>query len=160
MAIKVGDRIPSATLKELTPDGIKDVKTDDLFANRKVVLFAVPGAFTPLCSAQHLPGYVTHADALKKKGVDEVVCMAMNDPFVMDAWCKDRGAVGKVRLVSDGNGELTKALGLGLDASGFGMGQRSQRYAMIVQDGTVKELMVEPGPGLNASSAESVLGKL
>ena len=160
MAIKVGDRIPSATLKELTSDGIKDVKTDDLFGNRKVVLFAVPGAFTPLCSAQHLPGYVSHADALKKKGVDEVVCMAMNDPFVMDAWSKDRGAAGKVRLVSDGNGELTRALGLEMDGSRAGLGQRTQRFAAIVDKGVVKLLNVEAPGKFEVSNAESILKAL
>jgi len=160
MAIKVGDRVPSATLKELTPDGIKDVKTDDLFANRKVVLFAVPGAFTPLCSAQHLPGYVTHADAIKKKGVDEIVCMAVNDPFVMDAWSKDRGATGKVRLVSDGNGEFTKALGLEMDGSRAGLGQRSQRFAAIVDRGVFKLVNVEAAGKFEVSNAESILKAL
>ena len=159
MSIQIGDRIPQATLNYLK-DGVQAINTDELFAGTKVVLFAVPGAFTPTCSMKHLPGFVEHYDALKKKGVDEIVCLSVNDAFVMDAWGKSSKATGKVRMLADGNGELTRALGLGMDASGFGMGQRSQRYAMILRDGKVEALMVEPGPGLNASSAESVLARL
>jgi peroxiredoxin len=147
MAIKVGDRIPSATLKEMTPDGIKDVKTDDLFRGKKVVLFAVPGAFTPLCSAQHLPGFVDKADALRAKGVDEVVCVSVNDAFVMDCWGKDRNVGSKVRLMADGNAEFTRALG-------------SQRYAAIVDDGKLKLLNVEKPGKFEASKAETILGAL
>ena len=161
MAIKVGDSLPAdVKLKEMGDGGPKDVTVGELFKGRKVVLFAVPGAFTPTCSMKHLPGFVEQSPAIRQKGVDEVVCLSVNDAFVMGAWGKEQNAAGKIDMVADGNGELTKALGLGLDASGFGMGSRSQRYAMIVQDGTVKELLVEPGPGLNASSAESVLSKL
>ena len=161
MAIKAGDKLPgNVRLKEMGDGGPKDVTVDEVFKGKKVVLFAVPGAFTPTCSMKHLPGFVEKASDIRQKGLDEIVCLSVNDAFVMGAWGKASGCGGKVRMLADGNGELTKALGLGLDASGFGMGQRSQRYAMIVQDGTVKELMVEPGPGLNASSAESVLGKL
>ena len=161
MAIKEGDTLPlDIKLKEMGEKGPQDVSVGDLFKGKKVVLFAVPGAFTPTCSMKHLPGFVEKAGDLKTKGVQEIVCVSVNDAFVMGAWGKDQGAGGKVRMLADGNGDFTKALGLELDASGFGMGKRSQRYAMIVQDGKVKELLVEPGPGLNVSSAESVLGKL
>jgi len=160
MAIKAGDRMPSGTLKTMTAEGPKDLTTDELFKGKKVVLFAVPGAFTPTCSMKHLPGFVEQAAAIRQKGVDEVVCLSVNDAFVMGAWGEQQKAKGKVRMLADGNGELTNALGLGVDASGYGMGQRSRRYAMIVDDGKVTELLVEPGGGLNVSSAESVLGKL
>ena len=140
--------------------GPQDVSVGDLFKGKEVVLFAVPGAFTPTCSMKHLPGFVEKAADLRAKGVDEVACLAVNDAFVMGAWGKDQGAAGKVRMLADGNGELTRALGLEMDASGFGMGQRSKRYAMVVKDGTVTELLVEPAGGLNVSSAESVLSKL
>ena len=159
MAIKVGDKIPSVKLKTMTKDGMKEMTTDEIFKG-KVVLFALPGAFTPTCSAKHLPGYVQHAEALKGKGVDKIVCLSVNDAFVMGAWGKEQSAGGKVRMLADGNGEFTKAVGLEMDGSGFGMGSRSKRYAMIIEDGKVKELLTEPGPGLSASSAESVLGKL
>jgi len=161
MAIKVGDRLPlQLKLKEMTENGPRDVSLEEVFRGKKVVVFAVPGAFTPTCSAKHLPGFIEKADAIKAKGMDEIVCIAVNDPFVMGAWAKASGAAGKVRLLADGNAEFTKAVGLELDASAFGMGLRSQRYAMIVADGVVQELLVEPGPGLSVSSAESVLAKL
>ena len=161
MAIKEGDTLPfDVKLKEMGEKGPQDVSVGDLFKGKTVVLFAVPGAFTPTCSMKHLPGFVEQYDALKKKGADEIVCLSVNDAFVMDAWGKSSNAGGKVRMLADGNGELTRALGLGMDASGFGMGQRSQRYAMILRDGKVEALMVEPGPGLAASSAESVLARL
>jgi glutaredoxin/glutathione-dependent peroxiredoxin len=161
MAIKVGDSIPSdLKLKEMGEGGPKDVAAGEVFKGKKVVVFAVPGAFTPTCSMKHLPGFLEQAAAIKAKGVDEIICLSVNDAFVMGAWGNANNAKGKVRMLADGNGEFTKAMGLSLDASGFGMGQRSQRYAMIVQDGKIKELLVEPGPGLNVSSAESVLGKL
>ena len=161
MAVKVGDTLPAdLKLKEMGEGGPKDVTVGDVFKGRKVVLFAVPGAFTPTCSMKHLPGFVEQAAAIRQKGVDEVVCLSVNDAFVMGAWGEQQKAKGKVRMVADGNGELTGALGLGVDASGFGMGQRSRRYAMIVDDGKVTELLVEPGGGLNVSSAESVLAKL
>jgi peroxiredoxin len=140
--------------------GPKDVSIAELTRGRKVVFFAVPGAFTPTCSMKHLPGFVEKYGELKAKGVDEVVCLSVNDPFVMGAWGKDQHAGGKVRMLADGNGEFTRAVGLEMDGSAFGLGKRSQRYAMIVKDGKVAELLVEPGPGLHASSAESVLGKL
>src|SRR5215467_6434290 len=161
MAIKVGDSLPAdLKLKEMGEGGPKDVTAGDIFKGKKVVVFAVPGAFTPTCSMKHLPGFLEQATAIKGKGVDEIVCLSVNDAFVMGAWGTANNAKGKVRMLADGNGDFAKALGLTLDASGFGMGLRSQRYAMVVQDGKVKELMVEPGPGLNASSAESVLAKL
>ncbi|HXQ22569.1 MAG TPA: peroxiredoxin [Candidatus Acidoferrales bacterium] len=161
MAIKVGDSLPAdLKLKEMGEGGPKDVTVGEVFKGKKVVLFAVPGAFTPTCSMKHLPGFLEQASAIKAKGVDEIVCLSVNDAFVMGAWGNANNAKGKVRMLADGNGEFTKAVGLSLDASGFGMGSRSQRYAMIVKDGKVQELLVEPGPGLSASSAESVLGKL
>lgn len=160
MGIKVGDALPDVKLKEMGEGGPKDVAIGELTRGKKVVFFAVPGAFTPTCSMKHLPGFVERIGDLKAKGVDEVVCLSVNDPFVMGAWGKDQGAGGKVRMLADGNGEFTRAVGLEMDGSAFGLGKRSQRYAMIVKDGKVSELLVEPGPGLNASSAESVLSKL
>ena len=161
MAIKVGDTLPKdVKLKEMSDGGPRDISVGELFKGKRVVLFAVPGAFTPTCSMKHLPGFVEQAAALRQKGADEVVCLSVNDAFVMGAWGEQQKAKGKVRMVADGNGELTNALGLGVDASGYGMGQRSRRYAMIVEDGKVTELLVEPGGGLSVSSAESVLGKL
>jgi peroxiredoxin len=160
MPAKAGDKVPSANLKELTSEGIKDVSTDDLFAGRKVVLFSVPGAFTPLCSAQHLPGFIDQAAALKAKGVDEIVCIAVNDPFVMDAWSQDRGAGDKVRLLSDGNAEFTRALGLEMDGSGAGLGTRGQRFAMIVDNGTISTLNVEAAGKFEVSKAETILEAL
>ena len=133
--------------------------TAELFAGKKVVLFAVPGAFTPTCSAAHLPGFVVNADKIKAKGVDTIVCLSVNDAFVMDAWGKDKNAEELV-MAADGNGDFTKAMGLELDGSGFGLGQRSQRYAMIVEDGVVTTLNVEPGPGFEASSAEKIMEAL
>src|SRR5215471_2587136 len=145
MTIKVGDALPfDIKLKEMGEKGPQDVSVGDLFKGKKVVLFAVPGAFTPTCSMKHLPGFVEKAAQIKAKGVDEIVCMAVNDAFVMGAWGDNQKAHGKVRMVADGNGELTKALGLELDASGFGMGHRSRRYAMIVKDGKLEELLLEP----------------
>ncbi len=161
MAIQAGEKLPAdLKLKEMGESGPKDVTVGDVFGGKKVVMFALPGAFTPTCSAKHLPGFLEKADEIKKKGVDEIVCLSVNDAFVMGAWGTANNAKGKVRMLADGNADFTKAVGLVFDGSGFGMGLRSQRYAMIVQDGVVKELLVEPGPGLNVSSAESVLAKL
>jgi len=161
MAIKIGDSLPAdLKLKEMGESGPKDVTVGEIFKGKKVVLFAVPGAFTPTCSMKHLPGFIEHASAIRAKGVDEIVCLSVNDAFVMGAWGKANNTAGKVRMVADGNGEFTKALGLSLDASGFGMGMRSQRYALVVQDGKVTELLLEPSAGLTVSSAESVLSKL
>ncbi len=159
--IKAGDALPAdVKLMEMGEGGPKPVTVGELTRGKTVVLFAVPGAFTPTCSLKHLPGFVEKAGDIRAKGVDDIVCLAVNDAFVMGAWGKEQGAGGKVRMVADGNGDLTRALGLAMDASGFGMGQRSKRYAMVVKDGTVAELFVEPAGGLNVSSAESVLGKL
>jgi peroxiredoxin len=161
MAIKVGDALPAdVKLKEMKEGGPKDVTLGELFRGKRVVLFAVPGAFTPTCSMKHLPGFVAEAQKIRAKGVDEIVCVSVNDAFVMDAWGKASGAQGKVRMLADGNGEFTRAMGLELDASGFGMGKRSQRYGMVVKDGKVEQLHVEPGPGLNVCSAVSILSKL
>jgi peroxiredoxin len=160
MAIKAGDTLPSdIKLKEMGDGGPKDVSVGELTKGKKVVLFAVPGAFTPTCSMKHLPGFVEKAGDLKAKGVQEIVCLSVNDAFVMGAWGKDQGAGGKVRMVADGNGDFTKAIGLELDASGFGMGKRSKRYAMIVSDGKVEQVLVDEA-GLKESSADSVLSKL
>ncbi len=159
--IKAGDKLPTdIKLMEMGDAGPKPVTVGELTAGRTVVVFAVPGAFTPTCSMKHLPGFIEKAADIRAKGVTEIVCLSVNDAFVMGAWGKDQGAAGAVRMVADGNGELTRALGLEMDGSGFGMGQRSKRYAMIVKDGTVAELLVEPAGGLNVSSAESVLAKL
>ena len=160
MAIKVGDRIPSVPLKVVTPAGTKDVKADEYFAGKKVVLFAVPGAFTPTCSAQHLPGYIDQSDAMRKKGVDEIACLSVNDAFVMGAWAKDRGAGSNVTMLADGNGEFTRAVGLELDGSKFGMGSRSQRYALVVDDGIVRQVAVEQPGKFEVSKAEAILGAL
>jgi peroxiredoxin len=159
MAIQAGDKIPSCTIKTMGEQGPADISTDDIFAGKKVILFAVPGAFTPGCSMTHLPGYVVSADKIKASGVDTIVCMAVNDAFVMDAWGKAQNAE-ELLMLADGNGELTAALGLELDGSGFGLGTRSQRFAMIVDDGTVTHLNVEAGPGVDVSSAETMMALL
>jgi glutaredoxin/glutathione-dependent peroxiredoxin len=160
MAIKVGDSIPDVKLMTMTGEGPKPVQSSEVLGSGKVVLFAVPGAFTPTCSDYHLPGFVLRADDLKGKGVDTIACLAVNDPFVMGAWGEAQDVDGKVTMLSDGNGDFTGAIGLEMDGSGFGLGTRSQRYAAILEDGVVKELLVEPGPGLEASSADAVLQKL
>jgi peroxiredoxin len=160
MAIKVGDRIPDVKLMTMTSEGPKPVQSGEVLGSGKVVLFAVPGAFTPTCSDYHLPGFVLRADDLKGKGVDTIACLAVNDPFVMGAWGEAQDVDGKVTMLSDGNGDFTGAIGLEMDGSGFGLGTRSQRYAAILEDGVVKELLVEPGPGLEVSSADAVLAKL
>jgi peroxiredoxin len=160
MTIQVGAKVPSVKVKVVTKDGTKEANTADLFAGKKVVLFAVPGAFTPLCSAQHLPGFVSKADEMKKKGVDEIFCLSVNDGWVMDAWGKDRSALGKVTLIADGSAEFTKAVDLTLDASGAGLGIRSQRYAAIIENGVVKHLAVEKPMKFEVSSAEAVLAAL
>ena len=160
MAIKTGDKVPSATLMQMKDGGPKPVKTDDLFAGKKVVVFALPGAFTPTCSAKHLPGFIQNAGALKGKGVDAIACVSVNDAFVMGAWGDQQGAGDKVMMLADGNGDFTRAMGLELDASRFGMGPRSQRYAMIVDNGVIKELNVEDAGAFAVSSAEHVLKQL
>jgi peroxiredoxin len=144
----------------MTAEGPKPLTTSELCEGKKVVLFAVPGAFTPTCSVQHLPGYVDNAQSLKDKGVDTVACVSVNDPFVMGAWGKDREVGEDLMMLSDGNGDFTAAIGLEMDGSGFGLGTRSQRYAMIIDDGVVSTLNVESGPGLDVSSAETILSEL
>jgi peroxiredoxin len=159
MTIKTGDKIPACTLKTMGEKGPADITTGDIFAGKKVVLFAVPGAFTPGCSMTHLPGYVVNADKIKAKGVDTIVCMAVNDAFVMGAWGDAQNA-DEILMLADGNGEFAAALGLELDGSGFGLGKRSQRFAMIVEDGKVTHLNVEAGPGVDVSSAETIMALL
>jgi peroxiredoxin len=160
MAINVGDTIPSVTLKHLTDNGMQEVNTGDLFKGKKVVLFSLPGAFTPTCSAKHLPGFVQNADAIKAKGVQEIVCLAVNDPFVMRAWGEKNGVDGKVFLLPDGNATFTEALGLTMDGSGFGLGKRGQRFVLVAEDGKVTHLAVEQPGQFEVSSAEAVLAAL
>ena len=160
MALQTGDKIPEVTLKAMTSDGIEDVSTGELFRGRKVVLFALPGAFTPTCSAKHLPGFIEKADEIKSKGVDEIVCLAVNDAFVMGAWAKAHGGGDAVKLVADGNAEFSRAVGLDFDGSNFAMGVRSQRYAAIVDDGVVTHLAVEEPMKFEVSSAEAILAAL
>jgi peroxiredoxin len=159
MTIQAGDKIPSCTLKTMGEKGPTDITTDDIFNGKKVVLFAVPGAFTPGCSLTHLPGYVVNADKIKASGVDSIVCMSVNDAFVMGAWGEAQNAE-EILMLADGNGDFTTALGLELDGTGFGMGKRSQRFAMIVADGTISHLNVEPAGGVDVSSAETIMGLL
>jgi len=157
MAIKVGDKVPAAKLQIKTKDGVQTKTTDELFGGKKVVLFALPGAFTPTCSAKHLPGFVNNFQAIKAKGVDAIACLSVNDAFVMDAWGKDQNVEDKVMMLADGNGDFTKAVGLTMDGTGYGMGLRSQRYAMVIDNGVVKTLNVEAPGAFEVSSAESVL---
>ena len=159
MAIAIGDTIPAANLMVMGANGPEGVSTDDVFAGKKVLLFAVPGAFTPGCSMTHLPGYVANADKIKAAGIDSIVCLSVNDAFVMGAWGQAQNAE-EIIMLADGNGELTGKLGLELDGSGFGLGTRSQRYAMIVDDGSVTHLNVEEGPGVDVSSAETMMALL
>jgi glutaredoxin/glutathione-dependent peroxiredoxin len=160
MAISVGDRIPDVKLMTMTGDGVAPVQSGEVLGKGKVVLFGVPGAFTPTCSDHHLPGFVLRADDIKAKGVDTIACIAVNDVFVMGAWGEAQGTSDKVTMLADGNGDFAAEVGLTLDGSGFGLGTRSQRYAAIIEDGVVTELMVEPNPGVDVSSAESVLARL
>ena len=160
MTVSVGDKIPDVEVRTMTPEGPKPVRTGEVLGQGKVVLFAVPGAFTPTCSDHHLPGFVVRAEDLAAKGVDKVFCIAVNDAFVMGAWGADRGVGDSVTLLADGNGEFTAAMGLELDGSGFGLGIRSQRYAAIIENGVVTDLAVEAGGGLEVSSADAVLAKL
>ena len=160
MTIKVGDRIPSVGFAKATAGGPEAVTSDDFFAGRKVALFSVPGAYTPTCSARHLPGYVDKIDEFKAKGVDEVACTAVNDAFVLGAWSGANEADGKVTMLADGNGEFAQAVGLTMDGSKFGMGQRSQRYSMLVNDGVVEQLNVEAPGDFKVSSAEHLLEQL
>src|ERR1039457_4007486 len=160
MRAAAGDSIPDVELRTMTEQGPKKVRSTEVLGKGRVVLFAVPGAFTPTCSDHHLPGFVLRAEDLKAKGVDKIVCVAVNDPFVMGAWGADQKVGQSVLMLADGNGEFTAAMGLPMDGSGFGRGGGSQRYAAIIEDGTVAWLAVEPGPGLHASSVEEVLAAL
>jgi len=159
MAIKEGDKLPDATMHVMQDGRPTAVTTDELFGGKKVVVFAVPGAYTPTCSQAHLPGFVVNADTIKSKGIDSIVCLSVNDAFVMDAWGKDANAE-QIMMVGDGNGEFTKKLGLEMDGSGFGLGTRSQRYAMIIEEGVVTKLAVEEPGKFEVSKAESVLEAL
>lgn len=160
MTIKSGDRIPEGKLKQMGPDGPMNVTASELLGKGRVVLFSVPGAFTPTCDAKHLPGFIEKASALRDKGVDRIVCLAVNDVFVMNAWGKSAGAGDKVVMAADGNGDYTRALGLELDARGHGMGMRGQRFALVIQDGVVRQVYLE-GPGeFKVSSAEHILAEL
>jgi peroxiredoxin len=160
MAISVGERIPDVKLMTMTDEGPRPVQSGDALGKGKVVLFAVPGAFTPTCSDHHLPGFVLRAEDLRAKGVDTIACVAVNDAFVMGAWGQVQNTGDSVLMLADGNGAFTAEMGLEMDGSGFGLGTRSQRYAAILDDGVVTELMVESAPGLDVSSADSVLAKL
>ena len=156
MTIQVGDKLPEATFMTPTPDGPQAMTTDQVFKGKKVALFALPGAFTPTCSARHLPGFKEKASELKAKGVDTIACLSVNDAFVMGAWAKDQGVGDEILMLADGNGDFTRKVGLEMDASKFGMGPRSQRYAMVVEDGVVKSLNVDQGE-FRVSSAEYML---
>lgn len=160
MAIQAGDKMPAGVFGIMTETGPGAISTDDLFSGKKVVLFSVPGAFTPTCSNNHLPGFVDHADALLAKGVDTIACTAVNDVFVMHAWGKDRGVADKVMMLADGNGDYVKALGLELDATGFGMGLRGERFALIVDDGVATHVAVEAPGQFEVSSADAIIDKL
>ncbi len=160
MTIKVGDRLPQASFMTFTADGPAPVSADDLFKGKTVALFAVPGAFTPTCSAKHLPGFKQHAAELKAKGVDTIACVSVNDVFVMKAWGQDQGIADEVLMLADGNGDFTRAIGLELDGSKFGMGSRSQRYSLVAKDGVVDQLHVEQGGEFKVSSADYLLEQL
>ena len=160
MAIKEGDKIPSGTVTMMTGEGPKPVSTDDLFKGKKVVVFAVPGAFTPTCSAKHLPGFVEKSQEIKAKGINTIACIAVNDAFVMDAWGKSQNTAGKVEMLADGSSKFTDALGLGMDLTDRGLGKRSRRYSMIVDNGVVKKLNLEEGGAFQVSDAQTILKQL
>jgi peroxiredoxin len=160
MSINNGDKLPQGSFMTMAPSGPQPISSDEVFKGKKVVLFSVPGAFTPTCSKKHLPGYLEKYDEFKQKGVDTIACLAVNDPFVMDAWSKSQGADGKVLMLADGNGEFTKKLGLEMDASKYGMGTRGKRFSAIVEDGVVKELNVEAPGEFKVSSADATVCQL
>ena len=160
MTISVGDKLPDATFKTMTADGAKEVSTSDVFAGKKVVLFAVPGAFTPTCSNNHLPGYLENHDAILARGVDTIAVVAVNDVHVMGAWSRFSGGEGKILYLADGNGDFVKAIGLDADFSANGMGLRSKRFSMVIEDGKVTALNVEDKPGVGVSGAAHILGQL
>ncbi len=160
MTIKAGDKVPAVKLKSMTKDGIKDFTTDDIFKGKKVAIFGLPGAFTPTCSAKHLPGFVNHYEALKAKGVDTVACVSVNDAFVMDAWGKAQNVGDKVMMLADGNADFAKALGIEMDGTGFGMGLRMKRFSMYVVDGEVKTFNLEKPGAFEVSNVETMLGQV
>ncbi len=160
MTIKIGDKVPSVTMRYLGPEGVKAVSAEEFFGGKKVVVFGLPGAYTRTCSSRHLPGYVGNAAALKAKGIDTIACLSVNDAFVMNAWGKEHGAGDNVVMLGDGSADFTKAIGLDLDRTEAGMGIRSQRYSMVVENGVVKALNVEPSGEYGISSAEAMLEKL
>jgi glutaredoxin/glutathione-dependent peroxiredoxin len=160
MTIKIGDKLPNVEFSTMTADGQQKLSSEAVFNGRKVVLFAVPGAFTPTCSMNHMPGFLAHFDEIKAKGVDTIACTSVNDVHVMSAWAKHSGAEGKVLMLADGNGEFAKACGLVFDLAVAGMGDRSRRYSMIVENGVVKQLNVEDKSGVNVSGAETILEQL
>ncbi|MBI3452015.1 MAG: peroxiredoxin [Rhodospirillales bacterium] len=157
MTIKVGDKVPSVKLKLMTKDGPKDITTDELFKGKKVVVFGLPGAFTPTCSAKHVPGFVQNADMLKGKGVDTIACFSVNDAFVMDAWGKNQNVGDKVMMIADGNADFTRAAGLEMDGTGYGMGLRMRRFSMLVDNGVVKQFNLEKPGAFEVSNAETML---
>lgn len=160
MAIKIGDTIPSGKFGIMTEAGPGAISTDELFSGKRVAIFSVPGAFTPTCSAKHVPGFVANAAALKAKGIDDIGCFSVNDVFVMHAWGLDQGAGETVKMLADGNGEFARAVGMELDATGFGMGHRSKRFSMVVNDGVIEQLFVEAPGAFEVSSAEHMLANL
>jgi peroxiredoxin len=160
MTIKVGDKVPDVEVRTMRAEGPTPVRTGEVLGTGRVVLFAVPGAFTPGCSKIHLPGFVSGADVLKKRGIDTIACIGVNDAWVMDEWGKAQGAGDKILMLADGNAEFANAMGLAFDGSGFGLGTRSQRYSAVIEDGTIVKLDVEPGPGVDVSSCEHVLAQL
>jgi peroxiredoxin len=160
MTVQAGDRVPAVKLKSMTKDGIKDFTTDDLFKGKKVAIFGLPGAFTPTCSAKHLPGFVNHYDALKAKGVDTVACVSVNDAFVMDAWGKAQNVADKVMMLADGNADFAKAMGIEMDGTGFGMGLRMKRFSMYVVDGTIKSFNLEKPGAFEVSTVETMLTQI
>ena len=160
MSIAVGDKVPDVEVKTMGPEGPQSVRTGEVLGTGKVVLFAVPGAFTPGCSKIHLPGYVQHGDELKAKGVSTIACIAVNDPWVMEAWGDAQGATGKILMLADGNGDFAQAMGLEVDLSVAGLGSRSQRYAAVIDDGVITSLDVEPNPGVDVSKCENILAKV
>lgn len=161
MSIQIGDKIPSVTISTMTSDGVQEISTDEIFGGKKVVMFALPGAFTPTCSASHLPGYVVKHDEIKAKGIDAIACLSVNDAFVMDAWGKSQNTNGNILMLADGSCNLTQALGMDLDLTERNLGVRSQRYVLIAEDGVVTHLNVDPSPGeLKVSDADTVLGLL
>ena len=160
MTIKPGDKLPPCEFSVMYPDGFKRVSGDDIFAGKRVVLFAVPGAFTPTCTKNHYPGYLEKAGEILAKGVDRIACTSVNDVHVMNAWAQASGNAGKIMMLSDGNGEFARAIGLNVDRSSDNMGERSRRYSMLVEDGVVKTLNVEDKPGVNVSGADTILTQL